>query len=247
MFAVFGRAAHAFRLPNADERVGAGNPFGIVAPANFGLATQTSNDIEGGARFTWARFSLESTVYDMVLNHEIHFIPALQQDINLDPTRRTGWETTAVYQATDSVRWRAGLAYVRAIFRDGPFAGNDIPLVSRWTGNAGVSWDIFHKALVLDVTARFWSSRRMDNDQANVQPLIPANATVDLKLGGAYEHLFWSAAVLNVFNVNYYDYAIASGGFPAGPFGPATPPTIGAFNAYPLAGRTFLLQAGATF
>src|SRR6185437_13784012 len=42
VFSVFARAARAFRLPNADERVGAGNPFGIVAPATFDLKTQTS-------------------------------------------------------------------------------------------------------------------------------------------------------------------------------------------------------------
>ncbi len=247
VFAVFGRAAHAFRLPNADERVGAGNPFGLVAPANFALRTQTSNDVEGGVRLTWTRFTFESSVYDMYLNNEIHFIPALQQDINLDPTRRTGWESTAIYQVADNVRLRGGAAYVRAVFRDGPFAGNDIPLVSRWTGNAGVSWDIFKKYLVLDVAARFWSHRRMDNDQANIQPLIPGNATADVKLGGTYDRFFWSAAVLNAFNVHYYDYAIASGGFPAGIFGPATPPTIGLFTAYPQAGRMFLVQAGATF
>lgn len=247
VFAVFGRAGHAFRLPNADERVGAGNPFGLVAPANFSLRTQTSNDYEAGIRLTWARFLLETSVYDMYLTNEIHFIPALQQDINLDPTRRTGWEASAVYQLLDNVRLRAGAAYVRPIFRDGPFAGHDIPLVSRWTGNAGASWDIFKKYLVLDVTTRIWGSRRMDNDQANIQPLIPGNATVDVKLGGTYEHFFWSAALLNVLNHHYYDYAIASGGFPAGIFGPATPPTIGLFTAYPQAGRTFLVQAGATF
>lgn len=247
VFAVFGRAAHAFRLPNADERVGAGNPFGLVAPANFALKTQTSNDVEGGVRFAWARFSLESSVYDMVLNNEIHFIPALQQNINLDPTRRTGWESTAIYQVADNVRLRGGAAYVRAVFREGPFAGNDIPLVSRWTGNAGASWDIVKKNLVLDVTARFWGHRRMDNDQAANQPLIPGHATADVKIGGTWDRFFWSAALLNALDIHYYDYAIASGGFPAGIFGPATPPTIGLFTAYPQAGRTFLVQGGATF
>jgi iron complex outermembrane recepter protein len=110
-----------------------------------------------------------------------------------------------------------------------------------------MSWDIAAKYLVLDVAARFWNHRRMDNDQAAIQPLIPGNATADVKIGGSYERLFWSAALLNVFNVHYYDYAIASGGFPAGIFGPATPPTIGLFTAYPQAGRSFLVQAGATF
>jgi iron complex outermembrane receptor protein len=41
--------------------------------------------------------------------------------------------------------------------------------------------------------------------------------------------------VNNVFNALYYDYAIASAF------------TSGAFSAYPLPGRTYLLKAGATF
>ncbi len=42
MLAVFGHIAHAFRVPNADERVGLGTP------TNFSLRTQTSNEFEGG-------------------------------------------------------------------------------------------------------------------------------------------------------------------------------------------------------
>jgi iron complex outermembrane receptor protein len=244
-FALFGRVARAFRVPNADERVGAGNPFGLTS-ANFALATQTSYDIEQGFRLNVGRFNLESSVYLMNLNDEIHYIPALGEDVNLDPTRRIGWETSATYQLTNDVRLRGGLAYTKATFREGEFVGNEIPLVSPWSGNAGVSWNIYQKLLVLDVTGRFWSARRMDNDQANVQPKIPANGTVDVKIGGTYDRFFWSAAVENLFNVNYFDYAIASGGIPASAF-PAIPPTIGAYSAYPQAGRTFLLRAGATF
>jgi len=243
----FGRAARAFRLGNADERVGAGNPYGFTAPANFDLKTQTSYDTEGGLRINAARFDFQSSVYVMELNNEIHYLPALGQDINLDPTQRLGWETSARYQVTDDVRLRGGVAYTRATFREGAYAGNDIPLVSRWTGNAGASWNIVKKLLVLDVTAQFFGPRRMDNDQLNIQPLIPANATVDAKIGGEFDRYFWSASVLNLFNVQYFDYAIASGGLPAGIFGPASPPTVGAYNAYPLAGRTFMLRAGATF
>jgi iron complex outermembrane receptor protein len=171
----------------------------------------------------------------MELNNEIHFIPSLFLDVNLDPTQRLGWENSATYQLTDDVRLHGGFAYTRATFRDGPFAGNDIPLVSRWTGNAGASWDIWKKYAVLDVTGRFMGERRMDNDQTNTQPLIPANATVDVKLGGQYDRFFWSAAVLNLFNVSYFDYAIASAF------------TQGFYSAYPQPGRTFVLRAGATF
>jgi iron complex outermembrane receptor protein len=246
-FAVFGRAARAFRLGNADERVGAGGPFVFTVPS-FDLKTQTSYDIEGGVRVNSGLFHLESSIYLMRLKNEIHFLPALGVDANLDPTERWGWETSASYRLSDTVRLRGGVAYVRATFREGPYAGNDIPLVSRWSGNAGLSWQIVQKLLALDVTALFFGPRRMDNDQLNIQPLIPGQATVDVKLGGEYERFFWSASVLNVFDKHYFDYAIASGGIAGGPFFPAgLPPTIGLYNAFPLAGRSFMVQAGATF
>jgi len=233
--ALFGRVARAFRLPNADERVGAGNPFDVVVPPNLNLKTQTSYDVENGLRVSLGKFNFQTTGYIMELTNEIHFIPALFANVNLDPTQRIGWENSATYQLSDDVRLRAGVAYTRATFREGQFAGKEIPLVAPWSGYTGLTWDIVKKLLVLDVTATFWSDRRMDNDQANVQPLIPANATMNVKLGGEWNQFFWSAAVLNLFNTNYYDYAIASAF------------TQGFFSAYPQPTRTFVLRAGATF
>ncbi len=151
-FAVFGRAARAFRLGNADERVGAGSPFAFTVPT-FDLRTQTSYDVEGGVRVNAGPFHLESSVYLMRLNNEIHFLPAVGVDINLDPTQRIGWETSALYQINDAVRVRGGLTYTDATFREGPNAGNEIPLVSLWSGYAGLSWDIVQKLLTLDLTS----------------------------------------------------------------------------------------------
>jgi iron complex outermembrane receptor protein len=239
VFSVFGRAASAFRTPNIDERIGASplfDPtFTIALPRSFDLKTQTSDDIEGGFRIKAGRFEMQSSIYNMNLTNEIHFDPVNFIDYNLDPTRRYGSETAATYRASDTLLFRGGFAYTRAVFREGPFTGNDVPLVSRYTASAGVSWNVWQKYLVVDATVRYWSSRHMDNDQPNDQPLIPANATVDFKLSGAYDRYFWSLSVNNVFNVLYYDYAVASAS------------TIGVFSAYPLPGRTFMLKAGATF
>ena len=246
-FTVFARAARAFRLGNADERVGAGGPFLFTVP-NFNLKTQTSYDVEGGVRLNVGPLRVETSVYEMKLKNEIHFLPAIGVDTNLDPTQRRGWETNAIYQVNDALRLRGGAAYTLATFREGPYAGNEIPLISKWTGNAGLSWDIVQKLLTLDLTGRFFGPRRMDNDQQNIQPLIAGEATMDAKLGGQYRQFFWSASVLNVLDKHYFDYAIASGGIAAGPFFPTgAAPTIGAYSAYPLAGRTFLGQAGLTF
>jgi iron complex outermembrane receptor protein len=235
VFSVFGRAASAFRTPNIDERIGASPTFFPPVPPTFNLKTQTSEDIEGGFRIKAGKFEMQSSIYNMDLLNEIHFDPVNFIDYNLDPTRRYGSETAATYRASDTLLFRGGFAYTRAVFREGQFAGNDVPLVSRYSASAGVSWNAWQKYLVVDATVRYWSSRHMDNDQPNDQPLIPANATVDFKLSGAYDRYFWSLSVNNVFNVLYYDYAVASAS------------TIGVFSAYPLPGRTFMLKTGATF
>jgi iron complex outermembrane receptor protein len=138
-------------------------------------------------------------------------------------------------RVSDTLLLRAGGAYTRAVFREGPFAGNDIPLVSRYSANAGVTWNIWQNYVVADATLRAWSERFMDNDQANTQRRIPADATIDLKLSGAYQHFFWSLSVNNLHNALYYDYAVASSFTP------------GRFAAYPLPGRTYMVKAGATF
>jgi iron complex outermembrane receptor protein len=235
---VFGRAARAFRTPNVDERVSSGPSFDAFfnpIPGNFNLKTQTSHDIEGGLRIRSGGFQMQSSIYNMELANEIHFIPALFYNVNLDPTRRYGSETSASLRLTDSVTLRGGAAYTRAVFREGAFAGMDVPLVSRYTATGGVTWNIWQKYLVADATVRAWSERFMDNDQANTQRRIPASATVDFKLSGEYGHFFWSISANNLLNALYYDYAIASSF------------TAGRFSAYPLPGRTYMVKAGATF
>ena len=240
VFSVFGRAARAFRTPTVDERVASGPAFGpppffTPIPGDFGLKTQTSHDIEGGFRVKSGGFQMQTSIYNMDLENEIHFNPALFFNTNLDPTRRYGSETSASLRVTDTVLLRGGVAYTRAVFREGDFTGKDVPLVSRYTANGGVTWNIWQNYLVFDATVRAWSERAMDNDQANTQRRIPASATVDLKLSGAYDRFFWSAAVINLFDAQYYDYAIASTFTP------------GRFAAYPLPGRTYMVRAGATF
>ena len=65
--------------------------------------------------------------------------------------------------------------------------------------------------------------------------LIPEHTTMDVRLGGQMKNLFWSVSVQNLFNVLYFDYAVASSA------------TFGRYNAYPLPGRTFMAKAGVTF
>lgn len=236
--AVFGRAARSFRVPNVDERVGMA-PWD--APTTFHLKTQTSNDYEGGVRLQWDRVRLQSSIYLMELDNELQYDPIAFVNRNLEPTRRIGVETIGSWQIVDNVRLNGGLTYIDAEFREGQNAGNEVPLVSKWTGNVGLSWDIWQKWLVLDTSVRYIGERRLDNDQANVQPMIGDHTLVDVRLGGENERLYWSFAVQNVFDEDYFDYGIASVSVPP------VPSVIGRYNAYPLAGRTFLGRFGLKF
>jgi iron complex outermembrane recepter protein len=237
-FAMFARMAQSFRVPNVDERVGTLSDF---APTTFDLKTQKSHDYEAGVRVRVGRFELQTSVYDMYLTNEIHFrflTNFLFGNINLPATRRYGSETIAAWQATDEVLFKLGLAYTRAVFREGVDAGNDIPLVSRWTGSLGVAWSIWQKYVVFDGVVRYIGERRMDNDQHNLQPLIPAHTLVDIGFSGQVDRFYWSFKVQNLLNYYYFDYAIAS------PFPDGFGSKLGRYNAYPQPGRTYLLKAG---
>ena len=63
----------------------------------------------------------------------------------------------------------------------------------------------------------------------------PEVAIVDVRLGGQIDHFFWSLAVQNLFDVQYFDYAIASAF------------ALNTYSAYPQPGRTFLARAGVAF
>jgi len=236
MLAVFGHIARSFRVPNADERIGQAVAFNFPTPTptNFNLRTQTSREIEGGARLHGGPLDVTSSVYLMDLKDEIFFSPATGTNINLDPSRHWGVETSGTLRLGDTVRLRGGATYTRAVFREGQFSGNDIPLISRWTGFAGLTWNILDQRVVYDAVVRYIGKRRFDNDAANLQPLIPAHTVVDMRIGGKVKSFFWSVAVQNIFDALYFDYGIAS------TF------TSGRFNAYPQPGRTVMVRLGAS-
>jgi iron complex outermembrane receptor protein len=228
--ALFGRLARSFRAPTVDERVGS-DP----SHRSFVLKTQTSRDAEVGTRLTFGKIEVQSSAYYMALRDELHYDPDSGVNKNFDPTRRYGVENSLDWQATDTIGVKANLTYTKAEFTDGPFKGNTVPLVSDWTASTSLTWDMVEKYLTGTATVSYYSSQNMENDEANFQPEMPGYTLVDLKLGGEYNALTWSATVNNVLDVDYYNYAVASS------------TTYGTFNAYPLPGRTYWLEAGVTF
>ncbi|MCS5599074.1 MAG: TonB-dependent receptor, partial [Rhodospirillales bacterium] len=232
---VFYRLGRSMRIPTIDERIGSG-----VEDTNFKLNTQTSNDAEIGFEYTSKNLSLHSSAWSMYIENEIAFnsqAVAFGTNVNYDPTRRYGFENNAVYKVSDKLKINGNLNFIHAEFREGPFEGNDIPLVSPWTASSGLLWNVFGEKLTLSATLNWWDRKYLENDERNIFEKIPSATVADLKVGGQlnsknYGHAIWSAKVNNVFDESYYNYGVAS----------AT--AANKFNAFPLPGRTFLLTAG---
>lgn len=228
--AFFGRLARSFRTPTIDERIGSSAKY-----ASFALKTQISQDAEAGIRFKQGPFKLQSSAFIMRLRDELHYNSDTFINTNFDPTQRIGLENSFVWRIQDGLKFKGNISLIQTKFRSGTYAGNEVPLVSNITAGTSLFWDIIKKKLKATATVNYFGKKRMESDEANFQPQIGNYTLVDLKLGGAYRRLIWSAKINNIFDTSYFNYAIAS----------AT--TFGTYNAYPLPGRTFMLTAGTKF
>ena len=235
--ALFAKASRGVRLATVDELFETKFDFGTFTSARqfSPLEPQTSHGIDLGLDYQRGASSATLTLYYLELKNEIHFDVASFDNINLDPTRRHGLELVAEHAFGPDFRLRGTYAYTRARFRDGPYDGNELPLVPRHSASLAGIWTL-RPATQLAATLRYEGEKYFDNDQANdFGRKIPAYSLVDLKL--SHEHRDWTAAlaVHNLFDREVYDYAVRS------TFSP------GVFNAYPLPERRVSLSLARAF
>lgn len=233
-WSVYGKLGRSVRFATVDE-------FFQTDPNNFlqtfsPLKPQTAESLDLGSDYTDGDTRFSIGVYRMDLRNEIHFNPdpLVFSNVNLDPTRRDGLTLSAGQRLAEKWRIAAAYAYTRAVFREGAFGGNDVPLVARDTGSLSLFWTPRAK-LDLSAAARYTGAKRFDNDQTNTFQKIPAYTVVDIKALGEYEHWKWTAAINNAFDKKAFDYGIRS------VFSP------GVYDAYPLPGRNFSVSLGRDF
>lgn len=236
---VFARAQKSFRFVNADEiyedDATFSKQFQILRP-------QTAQSYELGAEWRVPRHALRATLFRMNVEDEIHLDPFTTGtgNTNLPPSRRQGMELETAWQASPALRLTAGYAYTDAKFREGmlpggPFvigsnmsiAGKRVPLVPEHKLNLGLAWEVAARTR-LSAALTALSRQTMDNDEPNTLGVqIPAYAVVDLKLARDFDWGRLAAAVNNLFDEQYYTYAVRS------QF------TADRYAVYPLPGRSF--------
>ncbi len=236
---LFGRVGTSFRIATVDEIF---DQFGgpLFDSSITILEPQIAHDREIGIDFKSGKNKLHTALYLIDLNNEIHFNAITFRNMNLAPTRRYGLELEGTHSYSDALDITAAYSYTVAKFREGIYSGtdvsgNNIPLVPRQRLGLSATWKISEKT-TLNSSALYVGEQHFDNDQANTFiSKLPSYTTVDLKLSHREGAWLLTGAVNNLFDEQYFSYAIASTFTP------------GVYNAYPLSERNFSLQARYDF
>ena len=124
---------------------------------------------------------------------------------------------------------------MRSEFRDGPYQGNDVPLVPRNTASAAATWK-WSPVTRCTASISYVGDKYFDNDQTNdFGKKIPSYTLVDLQAIHQYRAYRFAAKISNLFAEKAYDYGVSSTLSP------------GVYNAYPLPERTVLFTVSREF
>jgi len=232
------RAGRSYRFVNAEE-VYEFDAF--FAPEFQILRPQHALTYEAGfewrGRALWTRAMLfQSDIHD-----EIHLDPFSTGvgNRNLPESRRSGLELEARWRPAPAWQIGAAYAYTDAKYREGvlpgsPFAigsnlsiaGKRVPLVPEHKLDLSAVWDLDARTR-LSAGLLAVSSQFIDNDEPNtLGRKIPAYTVVDLKLAHRFDWGRLALTLNNLFDEDYYSYAVRS----------AFTPDL--YSVYPLPGRT---------
>lgn len=232
---VYARANRSFRFVNVDEiyefsLATFSQTFDLLRP-------QHARTHEIGAEWRRGGHALRAALFETQVSDEIHLNPITFDNVNLPPSRRRGLEIEGRWQALEALRLSAAYAYTDARFLEGTLpgtnasiAGRAVPLVPRHKLGLGARWDVAARTQ-LSATLSAVGEQIMENDQTNTFPRrIPSYATVDAKLSQAFGWGRLALSVNNLFDRDYYAYAVNS--------------TVSDLaNVYPLPGLSLFLTA----
>ena len=244
--AVIGKTARSFRYANVDEvyetSAAFTNQFQFLRP-------QTAMHHEVGMEHDTAGRRLRAALFQIDVKDEIH-LDALTTgtgNTNLPPSRRRGLELEGRWQLATSWQISAAYTHTDARFSEGVLrgaagtqtnvviTGKTVPLVPRHKFNAGAAWSV-GQATTLSAALTHVGAQYMDNDQGNTLGVkIPAYTVADLKLQHRLRDWILSAAVNNLFDRKYYNYAVRS------QF------VRDRYNVYPLPERNLMMTAEYRF
>ncbi len=219
-FNAYGRVAQAYRLANVDD-----NRYLFTA-----LKPQVTRDAQLGLKWRNAGGDSASFSYfTQKAKDEIAYDPTNFSNVNLDPTRRSGFELVGRLQLGAAWRLSGSLQTVRARFDAGPNAGLEMPLVSNISAALRLHWAIDARQNLQLGWQQLGQARFADDNANTCASRIPASRLLDTRYSWRMDKLELSLAASNLTDAQSYSQAFSC--------------TTGAL--YPDPGRT--LRAGLSY
>ncbi|MBI5075211.1 MAG: TonB-dependent receptor [Nitrospirae bacterium] len=207
---LFVNYAKGYRLPTTDEI------FDFTGTITT-LTSEKSDTYEAGVVHSFGkRLQGRLTVYAMDVKDEIYFNPTggpfgFGANENLDKTRHHGAEAGLTAAVIENVSLFGNLTYTDAKFRSGPYEGNHIQLVPRYSASIGADYR-FLKSLLWAVNANWVGRKYMDNDVENLFDKAESYVTVNTKLSYTRKNVTAYLGVNNLFGEKYSEYSIVGFG-----------------------------------
>ena len=206
---VFVNYAKGYRLPTTDEVF---DFTGIITD----LKPETSDTYEAGVVHAFGNLvQARLTVYLMDIRNELFFNPigggGFGANENLDKTRHYGVETGFSASLTDAVSAFGNLTYTDATFESGPYDGNHIQLVPRFSASIGADYR-FLKSFLFAANANWVGEKYLDNDVQNSYDKAESYTVVNAKLSYTCKSITAYAGVNNIFNDKFSEYSIVGFG-----------------------------------
>lgn len=202
---VYGKAGSTYRFANTDELFGYDNTLFVPVFAGD-LRPQHGSIGELGGSIRFDSVDARVAAYRMDLKDEIGYDGSVGANVNFDPTRRQGIETEFGWRIGGGFKAQVAYTYTDAHFRDGPYSGKDVPLVSRNMATLQLGWD-GGAAGTYDVLARYVGDRRYSGDYANERGMLSGYTLVDLQAAWKFRPWTITARVLNAFDKRYAPFA----------------------------------------
>ena len=203
---LFTKLGKGFRYANIDERIGAG---AASTSYNFNLSSQKSYDFEIGYKFSDKNLNIQTNFYYIRLNSEIKYDNASWVNRNLGKTHRFGIEKKINWQIHKNILFSNSFTIAQAKYRGGHRRNFDLAGVPAFRNSSDVNLKI-NKYFNLYGSIYYQSSQRMINDEENFQVVQPGYYLTNIGVKGSLGGFNYTMKLNNIFNKNYYSYAVAS-------------------------------------
>jgi len=230
---LFFNISRSFRFPMVEEFLLYDfSVFPFYRRINPDLKPQVSLNYEIGLEHAFGeKIKTGLTLYDMQLKNEIFFNPFTFTNENYKKTRHRGLELSLELKTNKKISFLANYTYTQALFQEGEFKHNTLPLVPR--NKASVNLKITPLAnLNFNLALNYVGERYFISDLRNAQERMPDYFTLDLSSAYSLGKAKIYFSINNICDKKYAEFGALS-------------VFTGQKAFYPSAGRNF--QAGISW